>query len=190
MTDAPFSLDRLSDGELVTTQRPWSILLENRGQEYRFSAATTTAAIYSVLSLLVDLGYTIGITKSVLYPTTSVEYLGLTVDSVKQAFIVPGWKIEASAVVRKNILGCKKYTNIKTLQRFQEKFISFSLAVSAAKLFIREINHAIASANDNGRVSPTPCSIKGRTVLLVVLRLLARLFTMEGRKTCSSLFFH
>ena len=69
MTDAPFSLDRLSDGELVTTQRPWSILLENRGQENRFSAATTTAVIYCVLSLLVDLRYTIGITKSVLYPT-------------------------------------------------------------------------------------------------------------------------
>ena len=31
----------------------------------------------------------VGIAKSVLYATTSVEYLGLTVDSLKQAFIVP-----------------------------------------------------------------------------------------------------
>ena len=72
--------DRLN-GELVTSQGPWSVLPENRGQEYKFGAAT--AAIYCVLSLLVDLGYTIGIAKPVLYPTTSVEYLGLTVDSLK-----------------------------------------------------------------------------------------------------------
>lgn len=55
--------DRLN-GELVTSQGPWSILPVNRGLEYRFSAAV--AAIYCVLSLLVDLGYTIGIAKSVL----------------------------------------------------------------------------------------------------------------------------
>lgn len=85
-----------------------------------------------------------------------MEYLGLTVDSLKQAFIAPGRKIEALAVLRKNVLGCKKYTNVKTLQRFQGKCISLSLAVPAAKLFIREKSHAIASANNNGRVSLTP----------------------------------
>ena len=90
-----------------------------------------------------------------LYPTISVENLGLTVDSLKQAFIVPGCKIEALAVLKKNILGCK-YTNVKTLQRFQRKCISLSLAVPAAKLFIREMSHAIASADSNGRVSLTP----------------------------------
>ena len=127
---------------------------ENRGQEYRISAAI--AAIYCVRSLLVDLGYTIGITKSVLYPTTIVEYLGLTVDYLKQAFIVPRRKIEALAVLRTNILGCKRYTNIKTLQRFQGKCVSLSLAVPAAKLFIREMSHTFASADSSGRVSLTP----------------------------------
>lgn len=63
-----------------------------------------SSSLYCVLSLLIDLGYTIGIAKSVLYPTTSVEYLGLRVDSLKQAFIVPGCKIEALAVLRKNHL--------------------------------------------------------------------------------------
>ena len=77
-------------------------------------------------------------------------------DSLKQAFIVPGRKIEALAILRKNILGCKKYTNAKTSQRFQEKFISLSLLVPAAKLFIREMSHAIASADSNGRVSLSP----------------------------------
>lgn len=64
--------DRLN-GELVRNQGLWSILPKNRSQEDRFSAAI--AAIYCVLSLLVDLGYTICITKSALYQTTSVEYL-------------------------------------------------------------------------------------------------------------------
>lgn len=126
----------------------------NRGQEYRFSAAT--AAIYYVLSLLVDLGYTINITKFVLYPTTSVEYLGLTVDSLKQAFIVPGRKIEALAVLRKNILGCKNWHKSESPAGISGKCISLSLGAPAAKQFIREISHATASANNNGRVSLTP----------------------------------
>ena len=92
-------IDDQLNGELITSRGPWSVLPENRGQEYTFGA--DTAAIYRVLSLLVDLGYTIGNAKSVLYPTTSVEYLGLTVDSLKQAFIVPGQKIDALAVLRK-----------------------------------------------------------------------------------------
>ena len=145
--------DRLN-GELLTCQGPWSVLPQNRSQEYRFSAAI--AAIFCVLSLLVDLGYTIGITKSVLYLTTSVEYLGLTMDSLKQALIVPRRKIEALAVLRTNILGCKKYTNVKTLQRFQGKCISLSLAVPVAKLFIQEMSHCFASMDSNGRVSLTP----------------------------------
>ena len=86
----------------------------------------------------------------------SVEYAGLTVDSLKQAFIIPGRKMEALAVLGKNILGCKKYSNVKTLQRFQGECISLSLAVPAANLFIREMSHIIASADSNGRVSLTP----------------------------------
>ena len=82
-------IDHQLNGELVTSQGPWSVLPQNRSQEYSFNAAI--AAIYCVLSLLVDLGYTIGIAKSVLYLIASVEYLGLTVDILKQAFIVSWW---------------------------------------------------------------------------------------------------
>ena len=109
-----------------------------------------------ILSLLVDLGYTINITKSVLYPTTSVEYLGLTVDSLKQAFIVPGRKIEALVVLIKNILGCKNWHKSESPAGISGKCISLSLGAPAAKQFIREISHATASANNNGRVSLTP----------------------------------
>ena len=85
-----------------------------------------------------------------------MEYLGLTVDSLKQAFIVPHPKIEALAVLRTNILGSRKYINVKTRQRFQGKCISLSLAVPAAKLFIQEISHAFSFTDSNSRLSLTP----------------------------------
>lgn len=53
---------------------------------FRLKAAKV--ALYVVLSVLIELGYTNGIKKSVLAPTTSLEYLGLTVDSEKQSFLI------------------------------------------------------------------------------------------------------
>ena len=94
----------------------------------------------------------IGISKSVLYPMTSLEYLGFLVDSVTQAFVIPQRKIVAWAPLRGKILACMKSVDIKSLQRFQGTCISLSLAVPAAKLFIREMNHAIVSASSNGLV--------------------------------------
>ena len=114
-------------------------------------------AIFCVLSLLVDLGYTIGISKSVLFPTTTVEYLGVLVDSTNQSFLVPERKNVSWAALREQILACNKYVNIKTMQRFQGKCISFSLAVPAAKLFIRVMSSAIARASASGQVMLSPC---------------------------------
>ena len=51
--------------------------------------------IFIVASLLIQLGYTIGIQKSVLYPAKRIEYLGHVVDSSKQAFELPGKKIKS-----------------------------------------------------------------------------------------------
>ena len=146
--------DRLN-GEILTSTGPWSVLPAYRQPEYRFKAALV--AIFCVLSVLVDLGYTIGISKSVLFPTTVVEYLGLLVDSTKQPFLVPKRKIVSWAALREQILACKKYVNIKTLQRFQGKCISFLLAVPAAKLFIRVMSSAIAHASASGQVGLSPC---------------------------------
>ena len=56
-------------------------------------------------------------------------------------------------VLREHILSSKSQVFLKTLQRFQGKCVSFSFAVPAAKLFIREISRAITSANDKGLVS-------------------------------------
>lgn len=53
--------------------------------------------MFVVLSVLVRLGYTIGIKKSVLIPTTALEYLSFIVDSEKLFFLIPRRKIESFA---------------------------------------------------------------------------------------------
>jgi len=54
------------------------------------------------------------------------------------------------AKLQEAILACKKVVQVKTLQRFKGKCISFSLAVPGAKLFIRSIAAAIASGFTRG----------------------------------------
>ncbi|CAH3165132.1 unnamed protein product, partial [Porites evermanni] len=107
--------DRLN-GELLTKSGPWSILYYDRQKEFGVKAAR--AAIFIVHSVLIELGYTIGISKSVLYPTTSLEYLGFLVDSEKQSFIILQSKIVAWAFLQEKILACKKCVDVKSLQRF------------------------------------------------------------------------
>lgn len=107
--------DRLN-GELLTKSGPWSILYSHRWNEFRVKVAR--AAICIVFSVLVELGYTIGISKSVLYPITSLEYLGFLVDSEKESFIIPQYKIVAWASLREKILACKNSMDVKSLQQF------------------------------------------------------------------------
>lgn len=54
-------------------------------------------------------------------------------------------------------MASKKCVNSKTLQRFQGKFISFSLVVPAARLFIRVMSSAIGHVLASGQVGLSPC---------------------------------
>ena len=87
--------------------------------------------------------------KSVLQPTKKLEYLGFIVDTVKQSFEIPERKIKSFAQLREEILKRKESVDVKSLQRFQGKCISFSLAVPVTKLYIRNISRANASATDD-----------------------------------------
>ena len=79
---------------------------------------------------------------------------GFIVDSTKQSFLIPEHKFESFARLRESILGGKSSTSpLKTLQRFQGKCIPFSLAVPAAKHFIREVCTDISLVNSDGMVS-------------------------------------
>ncbi|KAK3731626.1 hypothetical protein QZH41_015891 [Actinostola sp. cb2023] len=84
-----------------------------------------------------------------------LEYLGFLVDSELQAFSIPLPKVVKFAELREAILRRQKTVPMKTLQRFQGKCISFSIAVPAAKLYIRNICAAIASAHDSLEVKMT-----------------------------------
>ena len=81
------------NGELLSSCGPWSVLPEKPSVTFQLRAAR--GALFVVLSVLVELGYTIGIKTSVLSPTTSSEYLGFIVDSTKQSFLIPERKIES-----------------------------------------------------------------------------------------------
>ena len=142
--------DRLN-GELLSPSGPLSVLPRDRSREYCLDVAKS--ALFVVLSVLVQLGYTIGLKKSVLWPSTAVEYLGFIIDSEKQSFLIPRRKIESFASFRETILAYKSQIPLSTMQRFQGKCVSLLLAVSAAKLFIRETSKAIASAEMRGLVT-------------------------------------
>ena len=109
-------IDDCLNGELLTKSGPWSILYYDRQKE--FGVKAVRAVIIIVFYVLVELGYTIGISKSVLYPITSVQYLGFVVDSEKESFIIPQCKIVAWASLREKILACKNSMDVKSLQRF------------------------------------------------------------------------
>ena len=126
--------DRLN-GELLTPNGPWSVIPPARSRVYRID--TAKSALFVVLSVLVQLGYTIGIKKSILWPSTAVEYLGFIIDSKKQSFLIPRRKIESFASLRETILACKSQIPLRTMQRFKGKSIASLLAVPAAKLFIK-----------------------------------------------------
>jgi len=145
--------DRLN-GELVSHDGRWSVPPIERDRDFSFEAAR--AAIYIVCYFLVDLGYFLGLAKSALQPSTRIIYLGLVVDTSKQAFFLPQDKVVKFVKLRGAILASKKVVQVKTRQHFQGKCISLSLAVPGAKLFIRSTAAAIASAGSNPQVLMSP----------------------------------
>ena len=110
--------DRLN-GELLYREGCWSVPPIERDRV--FSLRSAQAAIYIVCYFLVDLGKFLGLAKSVLQPNTLITYLGLVVDTARQAFIIPQDKVVDFAKLRKAILASKKFVQVKTLQRFQGK---------------------------------------------------------------------
>ena len=108
------------------------------------------AAAFIVCSVLVRLGYFIGLSKYVPVPQTRITFLGFLSDSILQASLIRQDKKIKFATLRDSILRCRT-VSIKTLQRFAGKVTSFSLAVPAAQLYAREVYRAISLANRSSR---------------------------------------
>lgn len=118
---------------------------------YESSIARAYRSLYIVCEVLVRLGYFIGLGKSVFEPRQVLIFLGMLIDSIRQAFALPYKKKKSFAELRTTIL-VKKSISLKCLQRFTGKCISFMLAVPAAKLYTREANLAIGRAIKNSRM--------------------------------------
>ncbi|KAK6168772.1 hypothetical protein SNE40_019954 [Patella caerulea] len=102
-----------------------------------------SVTLYVTCQIVVRLGYFVGLGKSVFTPVGSIVFLGMCIDSQKQAFLVPKEKLEKFAILRESILA-KKSVSLKVLQRFMGKCISFMLAVPCTRLYISDICIALS----------------------------------------------
>ena len=107
-------------------------------------------SLYILCQVLVRLGYFLNLGKCVLTPTQSIKFLGMICDSKALAFRLPEDKKASFCSLRDSILK-SNLVDLKTLQRFSGKCISFVLAVPAARLFSREVNRAISLASKNSK---------------------------------------
>jgi len=105
-------------------------------------------ACFIACSVLLSLGYFIGLKKCVLEPQRVVRFLGYLCDSENQAFILPEDKRLKFAALRESILNLNS-VSLKTLQKFAGKTTSFALLVPAAKLFSNNVFQAISCAQKN-----------------------------------------
>lgn len=89
-----------------------------------------------------EASYFVKLSKSQCTPSTSVAFLSFICDTIRQAFLIPEEKKVKFKVLRENVLASKTLT-IKTLQCFAGKAVSFRLAISGCKLYLREIFKAV-----------------------------------------------
>ena len=111
--------------------------------EVELNHAKADAAIFVVCYTLTSLGYTIGLSKSILMPSTRVPYLGFVCDSHVQAFTLLPRKREKLLIQLKDLLS-RTHVDLLSLQKIAGKCVSMALAVPGARLFINEINLAVS----------------------------------------------
>ena len=111
------------------------------------------AAAFIACHVIIQLGYFIGLKKSILTPQTVIPFLGYLIDSNRQAFLLPEKEKAASIALREDILA-HETVSLRQLQKFAGKTMSFALVVPAAQLFSRAVFRTIGNANTSGRPIP------------------------------------
>ena len=107
-------------------------------------------ACYIVCQILLRLGYSIGLDKSVLLPTQTPVHLGFIVDSVNNCFRITNSKLQKFKAFREYCLS-KKFITALDLQKLAGRCVSFMLAVPATKLYTREMNASISFCLKSGK---------------------------------------
>lgn len=105
-------------------------------------------AIYVLCQVMTRLGYTLALAKSQLVPVQVIRFLGMLIDSLRLAFIVPEDKRAKFHKLLQEVLS-RDLVSINTIQRIQGKCVSFLLAVPAAKMYMRQMAAAISKASGN-----------------------------------------
>ena len=100
--------------------------------------------------------YFLGLKNPSLPLSQVVPYFGYLVDLVCQAFLLIEKKKQKCLSLARHVLGSSS-TDVNTLQRLSGKEMSFALAVPGTRLFINEINIAIAKGLRPSR----PISVSG-----------------------------
>jgi hypothetical protein len=85
-------------------------------------------ALFVVCEVLTRLGYTLGLSKCHFIPSQVLLFLGLFTNSQLMAFLLPEQKKLKFSVLRDQILSSKQ-VDVRTLQRFTGKCVSFILVV-------------------------------------------------------------
>ena len=118
-------------------------------------------------------------------PVQSFVFWGFISDSVKQAFILPYEKKKRFATLRDSLIGMKLIP-IKSLQKFAGKVVSFSLAISAAKLFCREVNFHIGKGLRSSKPVRMSKNLKNELEHWIFVDSWEGFSTLETRKTLYS----
>jgi len=86
--------------------------------------AAANSAIFLVCYFLIQLGYFLGLSKSILCPAQVFPYLGFLSDSTRLAFRLIPAKKEKFLILVQQVLGCST-VSVKTLQRLVGKCLVF-----------------------------------------------------------------
>lgn len=101
----------------------------------------------SMVELLTRLGCTLSLSKRSLVTSIGKRYIGLLIDSVRQAYLLPDDKKQKKNIHLKESILSSSEVDTRTLQRFCGKCISMCLhvAVPGCTFFCREVTPAISA---------------------------------------------
>jgi len=113
------------------------ILAESKGMALNY--------VEALVYLLECLGFVINREKSVLVPNQTIEFLGLTVDSVNMELRLPLQKMKMIRAESRKLLK-EQVTSARALARLLGKMNATACVVSPAPLFYRHLQMALSSA--------------------------------------------
>ena len=115
--------------------------------------------VKGVVYLLTCLGFQINKEKSVVEPVQTLEFLGLTVDTISMELRLPGEKIKQIRAESRNMMKESK-TSARALARLVGKMNATISVIPPAPLFYRHLQMALANAlNSNHQSYETEISI-------------------------------